>query len=338
MALRSAQTGFASGYSQTEITSPRARKVRRLGWTVFFIVGFVIFTLIKFPKERISEWLMGMMNEQLRASGFSLTSQSSDISLGFGITLKLNQATLNPLGSTSGISFDEVGFNPAIISTIFGKPAGTLELKSGNGFALLDFDFQTIAAAATIGKVKFEVKSLDLKKTGIFPFLLSSFFPRFPGSESMFQFNGAGILEGEGLVEGNFMASNSLQGMIKLNLKQVYVQEKSLLGFRIPDLNISSLKLDLSLIKGKATIRALDIGGQPGDDLSGKLSGEILLGKEMNGSSTNLKTQFTLSQKVKDSAGILLQNLDELKKPDGSYAALLTGPWGSLVPSPDMNK
>lgn len=336
MKLRAANASFANA-TETELTTPRARRIRRFGWWIFFLAGLSIFTVIKFPKERISEWLVGMVNDQLRASGLTLTSQRSDITFGFGITLKLYDAKLNAIGSSSGVVFEEFSFTPSLISTATGSPGGSLELKSGNGKAQLDFSMQSITPQNTSGKIQFDVKNLDLKKTGVFPFLLSSFFPRFPGSENMFQFQGGGMLEGEGNIDGNFAAMNSLQGTIKMNMKNVHVEEKSLFGFRIPNLNISAIKLDVSIIKGKATIRALDVGGQANDDLTAKLNGEVLLGKEMAGSSTNLKAKFSLSQGVKDAIGVFLQNIDHLKKPDGSYAAILSGTWGSLVPTPDPN-
>lgn len=334
MKLLSAQASY-SGLSQTEITSPRARRVRRIGWTTFFLAGFVFFTFIKFPKERISEWILTQVNDQLRVSGMTLTSQSSDLLLGLGVTLKLTDARLGSIGSSSAIHFDEARFTPSLFSLLLGKPGGNLDLKSGNGMASVDFDVQSTSAQAPSAKIQFQVKALDLNKTGIFPFLLSSIFPKFPGSESMFQFHGGGILEGEGSIDGNLMALNSLQGAIKLGIKQIHVQEKTVFGFHIPNLAISQAKVDLSLTKGKATLRGIELGGQPSDDITGKISGDIQVGKELPGSATNLRAQFTLSQQVKDAVGIFLQNIDYLKKPDGSYSATLSGPWGSLVPSPD---
>jgi type II secretion system protein N len=136
----------------------------------------------------------------------------------------------------------------------------------------------------------------------------------------------SGTVNGAGNLSGDFSQPSSLSGAVDLQLDRLALEPQTIAGFAIPRIAVSSGKAVLQIDKGKAQVKTLTLGKAGGsDDIVANASGDVTLGRQIESSTLNLRTTFSLSKSVIDAFVILDAILAPGKRPDGSYGFALTG-------------
>jgi type II secretion system protein N len=303
--------------SETAQSSDSALKrlspiLKNLGWFLFGILSFLVFTLSKLPEDRAKAYLLGLANSQLASKGATLSAESGRFSIGFGISYILKDVKINAAGIEKPFSIPELKVKPALLGLIFGKVGGSVKALSNGtlGEGSLEFDFSVKNSSFS---ANLNADNFDAGQTGVL----------YLGT----QIRGSATLSGQARMNGDFTTPSSLEGQAKLDLKKIRLDPQTMQGFQIPTINLQEGKIVLETEQAKLFVRTLSLG-KPGssDDIVASGNGEVNLGRTWETSPVNLKLNFKFSENLTKSFVFLDALLGAGKRPDGSYAYQLSGP------------
>lgn len=290
-----------------ESSSPAKSK---WGWRAAFIVFFVFFVWLKFPTERLNQWLTSIWKPQLAAQGIELNYSESNIVLGFGISQVFKGVEISGSGIPT-LQLEELEVSPSLHRLLLLQGAGTITVKSKKGEAEV-FVSKSIVSKESPIQVSADLKDFDLGELGLTSGLggLKATLPT----------------TGRASIEIPVTTLIGMDGRIDLSLKRIQVPEQSVMGFPVPELLANSGQIQIEFNKSKAVIKKLEIGKKgASDDLYVQASGDLALGKTYAASSLNMTASFGYSEKVGKALSIVEGFLVQAKQPDGSYAYRLTG-------------
>jgi len=293
--------------------------MRKAGWIGFAVFFLVFFTVLKIPEARLKNFIQGTLASELAASGISMTSASSSLSMAFGLKFKMKEVNLMLADSPNPIKLSELSFSPSIFPLLVGKFGGTLVAYQGKSKLWLSFTTST-NPTSPYTNLSFEADEIDVGKTGILAALA--------------QIQGSGVIHGSGNIKGDFTKPSSLEGKIDLKLSKVLIDQQAVSGFAIPRLTVSEGFIEGNFAASKLTATKVSLGKNAEDDLKGTVTGDLSLGQRWDMSSYNLKIKFSLSEKVLQAFAILDAILGSFKQADGSYGLTLTGPFTAPLPGP----
>lgn len=303
-----------------DVDEPRstASKIFRFfAWSSFALACLVVFTLLKIPQAKIHNTIVGHLNQQLAPSGIQLSADSGRIGIGLGLTYSMSGVKLvTPNNKVLKIS--EIEITPSVLAVAQGKFGGAFSLREGQGS--VEGAFFTTKA----GDIEADIHSpgINLGFMGVLPFLAG--------------IEGTAEVKGDVQIAGNPKSVSSLTGAIKLNLSKMTIDQQSYKGFNLPRIAISDGVFDVTLGAGKATINSLRLGKQGGtDDLFYTASGDVKLGRTIDGSELNLRMKLGLAPGVQRAFPLIDTLLAAAKTPDGTYALKVNGPMMGAMPMPD---
>lgn len=276
---------------------------------VFFLFTFAI---IKFPDPKIKSWIRSQVQSELGKMGYTLQADSSRISFGWGVTYTLEQVKLFTQDSPDPVILDRLDVSPNLLPMILKKMGAHVKATLGDGSLSLDGSLD-----GTKTNVDFTAKDFDLSKSGALGALAS--------------LKGGAILNGSGEISMDVAGLPTATGKAKLQLKKIKIDSQTLGFISLPELLISEGIVDVNLDRGKVLIQTLKLGKaapsvSPSDDIGAVATGDLQLGRAIELSQLNLKTQFSFSEKIKKAFGLLDALLAVGKKPDGSFSCKFQGP------------
>lgn len=311
----------------------RAQKLLRgLGWTLFGLFCLILFTVLKLPEIRIKNYLQGMISSTLATQGMTFSAAETDLSMGFGISYEMKDVTLNPPPPQPSVKIEQIKVSPALLSLLLGKAGGSVKIKNGDGDLKAAFSMSgALGAAMGSGgprefSTSYELKDMNLGKLGVLALAAG--------------IQGSVVASGDGSIAGDLNSPQTWNGTTRLNLSRIVIEQQTLnisgMPISVPRLTISEGQIEVAFNQGKATVRSLKLGkpGNANDDIIATITGDILLGKQWQSSTLNLRTRFNFSQKILKSFVLIDALLGAGKQGDGGYAFNLTGPILAPNPSP----
>lgn len=308
--------------TETEIMEEDSPKVKRakkilktIGWVTLGVFCLVFFTLMNLPDTKIKNYIYGSISSELASRGITMTAESSSLSMFLGVSYTMKGVSLRFNSSpNTTVKIDRIEVSPSLLSLMLGKVGGNVDIKNGGGY--LDGSFSSSNKGQEMS-FSFKASKLDIGKTGILPL--------FAGIQA------SALMDGKGSFSGALSSPSTWDGKIDVELKKIMIEQQPINGFSIPKLNISQGKIGLNIDKGKATISALQLGkpNTPTDDIVANVTGNLMLGKQWESSTMNLKANFSFSESIKKSFVLLDALLGTGKQADGSYAYNLSGPLDS---------
>ena len=296
----------------------RAKRIlKRIGWTSLGLFLLIFFTLSKLPEEPIRNYVQASISSALSDKGMTFTAGESSLSFWLGISYTMNNVSLQGPALQTPVHIDRLTISPSLFPLLFGRTTGRFDVRNGDGKLS-----GSVSIKNTQFAFAFSSKDMDLGKLGVLPALA--------------QISGSGVLNGDGSVRGDTANGTATAGEVHMNLNKVVIEAQSIMGFSVPRLSISEGKADITIDGGKARITTLRLGkpGNSADDIQADVSGDVTLAKQLEASTLNLKTHFSLSQNVLKAFVLLDALLSPGKLPDGSYSFNLTGPLSSPNPLP----
>jgi len=301
----------------TENTPIENKFFTNLGWVLFALFCLIFFTVIKLPKDKLKDYIIGSVNSTLSDQGITYTAKNTTISYLFGIKINLQQVSLTLPPPAPKVTLDEITLSPSLLNLLIGKFKASFDIKSqktqlGGMFSLKGQQLETT----------FRAEEIDLGKLGVFTLAAG--------------IDGSALLSGSGDVTLNLADYSSTQGSLSLSLKNLGLEPQTLFGFAIPKISISEGTAYFEATNGKLTIKQFKLGknGNKADDINGSLTGTITLAKYLTSSKMDLNTKFGFSENVMKSFILLETLLGPGKQPDGTYSYNLKGPLTAPVPTP----
>ncbi len=315
----------ASTENTTEIPirrEPRAQRIlRSMGWTGFFVVLLLLFTLIKLPEIRLKNYVQGTLSSLLASKGISVTAASTEISFLLGISYVMKDVTLLLPPPDAPVKVERIEVSPSIFPMILGKIAGTVKIEQGSGFLKASVSTTASTGPKNEMSLSFRAKDFNLGRLALLQILAG--------------IRGGMNITGEGSFSGDLNLPSSWNGDVKVDLAKVALEQQSIAGFNLPPIRVGEGHIDLSASSSKATIKTFRLGKAGGsDDLTATATGDIALGKTWDTSTMNLRTKFSISAAAMKSLSLLDMLLQAGKQPDGSYAYSLAGPIGAPAATP----
>lgn len=281
--------------------------LKKIGWVLLVIILTGVFTVFKIPDAKIRDSVVGMLNQQLGASGMSLTVNEGRLTFLTGLKFKMKGISIQSATSPNPIKLEELEVSPSILKLISGKPGGTAVLRSGTGKLEVSF----WSAKADYG-VDFQADKFNLAQLGVL--------------ESMIGIPIGALVTGKGSLKGNSLNFSPLEGDIDLDIKDLTTEESNIQGFKIPKVSISEGKIGMNFGGGKGRVKTFRLGKAGGaDDLVGTATGELTLGRHFINSKLDLTVEAAISDKIRQAFPPIDLFIGAAKKSDGTYAMKVTG-------------
>ncbi len=288
-----------------------------IGWSLFFLVLLITFTLLKMPQDKIHRWVIGTVNQQLAPMGMQLMADEGSIGFGPALQYEMTGIKVTKSADNKILMLSKFTVSPAFRGLLEGKFGADFKVEEGAGliegsFFIKGEDFDTSIL----------LQGLNFGRMGALPF--------FTGLE--------GTLELRGNVDlrGNQKSLSAFEGMTKLTLSRIRLDEQSFMGFKIPQVNIADGAINLSIANGRVNLTDVHLGKIGGaDDLQILAGGGIKLGKMAYDSVFDLKVRLGLSKPLLSSFSLIDMILGPMKQPDGTYAFKYAGDMNSAKPEID---
>lgn len=308
----SEKTNGTGAASNPKEASRLKRIIKRVGWVLLGVYCLVFFTLLKLPEDRVRNYIQGYIAYQLSQQDISFSADKSSLSFAFGIKYTMKDVTLNFPAGQDPVKISEVSVSPSILSLLMGKLGASIHLENKGG-SMDAFYKMPLSGAGGSMAFDFSAKNLDLGSLGILPVALG--------------IKGSGVINGDGRISGNLNTPATLDGKIDFSISKITINQQTIMGFSVPQLTVSQIKIDLDIEGGKGIVKTIQVGQQSSstDDIKGTMTGDITFGKVLPYSTLNLKTNFSLSQTILKSFILLDALLGNGKVADGSYSFVLSG-------------
>jgi type II secretion system protein N len=305
---------MSPGSEPLESTPEKKSPAKIVGLSVLFTVLVLLFTVFKLPQARITGLLQGYVQIALDPYGIYLTDRGRELSTLHGFRYTLDHPTLEFADQTR-VELDDLVVTPKLLTLFSGKMGANVTLHQGPASIILDG-----AGRGDKIDVKLDLDHVDIGKFGLLSYLAS--------------LKGSGQITGTAQVAGSLADIPTLAGNIDLKVKNLKLDEQNLMGFQLPPIQVSEGTIKIDISGGKMLIKTFQLG-KGIDDLTLTLSGDVTLNRNLNASALNLKTNFGLSERVKQSLSLLDSILGSAKTADGRYAYKVTGSLGAPFPNPD---
>ena len=121
-------------------------------------------------------------------------------------------------------------------------------------------------------------------------------------------------------------------GDADLSVDKLNIPAQNLQGFVLPSLAIGDVKSKIRIKNGMADIQSFQFGS-PGADLSGSLTGDVRLGKDLMTSILNLTLRLQLSENYRKNpqAATLVSLLESFRNKKGEYAMKWSASLGDMT-------
>jgi type II secretion system protein N len=286
-----------------------------VGLSVLFVFIVLLCTVFKLPQARVTSLLQGYVQIALDPYGIYVTDRGRELSTLHGFRYTLDHPTLEFADQTR-VELDDLVVTPNFLPLLNGRMGVNATLHQGPASIVLEG-----AGRGDKIDMKIDLDHVDLGKFGVFSYLAN--------------LKGSGLVTGSIALAGSLSDIPTLVGSVDLKIKNLKLDEQNLMGFQLPPLQVSDGSIVMSIQNGKLVIKTFQLG-KARDDLILNLTGDITLNRFLNSSVLNLKTNFALSDRVKQSLALLESLLGSAKTADGKYAYRLTGTLASPMPIPDV--
>lgn len=241
----------------------------------------------------------------------------------WGVQVEFEEVQVALPSAEKPLLIERIWVKPSLIRSLMGSPGGTVWIEGGGG---------EIEISGTVRQnrvdVSIDVDDWDLGKTGMI--------------KGLSGIDVEGILDGDVEISGDLNNPQSTSGEIDLKIKNLKLPAQAVMGFKISSTSVEMTRLRSKISEGVAVIDGVDIGDRAGrkDDLFGKVTGKITLGKQWIASTLDLRTEFGFSEKLLQElrAHFLFAAaegyLEPGKRKDGTYGLKWTGSIFSPVPIP----
>ncbi len=240
-------------------------------------------------------------------------------SIGFGPSLQYEMTGIKVTKSSNNkiLILSKVTLSPAFRGLLEGKRGADFKVEEGAG---------AIEGSVFIKGEDFDAKvnlqGLNFGRMGALPF--------FTGFEGTLE------LRGDVELRGNQKSLSSFEGMTKLTLSRIRLDEQSFMGFKIPLVNIAEGAINTSISNGRANLTDVHLGKFGGaDDLQLNAGGGVKLGRMAYDSELDLKVKLGLSKPLLSAFSLIDMILGPMKQPDGTYAFKYAGNINSARPEID---
>lgn len=306
--------------SESPIESLLSTK-RPLFWgliSALFFFFLILFTLTKLPETKMTSLVQGYMQKNLDPFGIYITDQGRSLSIWRGFQYRLEKPTFE-LSDGTKIEGSELILQPSWSSLLKAKLGATVRFVQNSG----ELDV-TVAGRGDSFSLAGNLSQLSIAKLG----LLS-----YAG-----QIKGNGFLSGNIQIDGSVSDLQNLAGNILIQLKNLELDEQSIMGFQLNSMKVADGAIDIELKGGKALFKNVRLG-KPGsaDDLNAQVSGEVTLNRYLNSSALNLRAIFGLSENVKQKLSLIDSILGAARQKDGRYAYKIGGTLSAPFPMPEPN-
>jgi type II secretion system protein N len=286
----------------------RLRRIfSKAGWIGLTLFLLAIFTVFKLPEAKLKAYIQGSISSALAPRGITFISEKADITLGFGITYRMSNVTISPPPPAQQIKVEQIELSPSILSLIVGRFGGNFWIGQKDGRLQGSFSMKKTDLSASM-----KAKNFDLGKAGVLAIAA--------------KIQGTGILNGELSVSGNTEIPSSWSGAVNLDLDKIIVEQQTISGFSVPRLSAGKGKIELAIGQGKVQIKTVKLGQQGPDDLFANFTGQLMLGKQWESSTSNVRARFGFGEKVLKAFGLLDAILAKGKQADGTFVYDISGP------------
>ena len=295
-----------------EPPKPKSRK----GFLIFFGTAmFLIFLLFKLPEARIQNLVIAHIRIVTQDQGIAFSAEKVKLGFLLGPSIKFYNVELKALDDdkqTLKIPFLKI--RPHLFSLPFALKKASLSAD------LMDGSIGgVIGASNTEALIDLDLDSLNLASAT----LLKKFI----------QVNLNGNLSGMIKLALNTAQPQSSQGKVKLALDGILLPAQSLMGFNLPDIKMTSAKINAVIENGKFTAQEIGFGSSTKtDDIVAQVTGDAQMEAPLERTKLGLKAVFELSPRILQSFPLLEALLAPAKGADGKFSYRFNGPIMSLEP------
>jgi len=290
------------------INSKIKKIAKWIGYPIFAIVCFAMFTLWTFPFDKMK----GKMQDQF-SKQFNMNVEMDTISSSFPFGIKATNVTLastakavNPL---LPLSVKEISITPGFISTMLGEPNFNLDAKLFGGRINADITANTAEKKYAI---KMDIDGFDCTK-----------IPYFKNAYKDFPMEG--IIDVETDLTLNMKKIKESQGFVELQISKGSMGPGKL-TFELPKVRTGTLESRFVINKGKLEVETFT---QQSPDMQSNMRGYITLSKNLQYSNVNLDYRFKLSDDLIKKHDVFQLALSAIKNAEGSdkfFYHTITGP------------
>lgn len=312
-------TTMDTSSAESENESGARKTMRSLFWIGVFFFSLLVFTVFKLPDTRIKGHINSFISKSLMQAGYTFSATESSLSIGFGIHYTLKGVSLAPRYQPQAVvKIDSIELSPSLTSLLTGKIGASLVAEAGKGVLTGEFGVR-----GSQGSLSCEFKQVNLSQSPLALLL--------QGVQVSSTVNGKLDLE------GNLQDPRSLIGSADLSLSKIDIDKQAISGFPVPRTQISGAKVNLAFTQGKIQLKNLTLGSMqnPGDDIAGKLEGDVQIQQRVDSSILNLTAHFNVAANYLQNSEIFLVQsfIAPGKGSDGSYRFKIAGPLS--MPSAD---
>jgi type II secretion system protein N len=297
----------------------KAKKILTIvAWSAFGVSLLLLFTFVRFPRSKIEHSLQNLIATQLQQQGVQLSAQDTKLTLFPSISYEMEKITLFSEGSRQPVILDKLRISPRFRSLIKGQMGASFSTSIQNG---------SLEGIISGNQNHFTTKF----KSQNFP--LHSLLPLTGGLPIELR----GNITSNGSLRGKTQDPSALNGLVNLTLTEVSLPGQSIMGMRIPQLDVSEGKLITQIKNGKAQVQTLILGtkGNVKDDIIATGEGFLQLGKTARASQIELLVSFELSEKIMNITPFLRTILQQGQLSSGGYRYQFKGSLaGPLIPTP----
>lgn len=311
--------------SSAETTTPieeevsRAKKVISfIGWSIFFFLFLISFTVLKMPQDKIHRWVIGTLNQQVSMMGMQISADEGSIGFGPSLQYEMKGIKVSKFATNKVLVLSKLSISPAFRGLLEGKLGADIKIEEGSG--LIE---GSVFIKGQDMDLKLDIQGVNLGRIGALSF--------FTGLEGTLE------LRGDIDLRGNTQSLSSFEGTTKLLLSRIRIDEQMFRGFQIPLLNIADGAINTSFSSGRLNLSDVRLGKLGGtDDLKLVAGGSIKLGQYIYNSDLDLKMKLGISKPLPSSYTVIIDMiLGPMKQPDGTFAFKLSGPIESARPEAD---
>ncbi len=267
-------------------------------YLVVFVALLAIFTLVRFPAEKLVAGGVGALNNRIAPLSITFDRAEGRALLGAA----LYDVTLGGRGGAMATA-DLVTIRPALIGSLFGRPGAELVADIAGGSlaaAVRNHGYSQGIVSFSFGAEKIDTSRIDA-------------VARSPWASV------AGTVSGAGEGSGDPNDGTTIEGAVRLLLRSASVTLSKMLFPDLPPIRLDEALIELTAADGKATVTT---GSIKGPEVQATLAGEIALAKNISFSRLNLTFSATLDGELKKRLGPFLAMIPGGGEGDGSKVKL----------------
>ncbi len=290
----------------------------KLIYALFFITAYIFSVMYLFPYHKVKDWLQVKLSA---ASSFDVTIDDMGFSPFDGVKLTGIKVDNGTKGAGANlININELSVMPKFASLFSGTIKLEVESKLYGGEVEGSVDIARKPKLA-LQDVNVRLDNIDMSKIAVIP--------------NRYRVNVNGVVKGDISLRNIDKGMTRSSGDIKIGIGNGTVTgivlddiSSGLLRFdnmKIPDIRFRDIKINMQKNKKLLKINKVEVTG---DDISGKLDGNINLNDNLMMSSGNLILKFNLSKDYllkEKTLSLFDKNFGSFKDADGYYKIKLEG-------------